>query len=991
MISALNINDLIKKKNIVDSATIYKDHHYDLNTLTPSLEQGNVLKKYQTKIIQNTKKKINNIQENKIKDNQFKKLHKEGYKNLHISDDGLTTQSISVLKNTSYQNNDESFLKKKYNYFLKQYNNLVAEISGDTSDYLKRTDPSNPYLNKIIKFNTGEYAYVTNQGIVKYMSNKDLLISKNYVDINLPWLSSYSTPGTVVKTNPNLIIGTPLQKNQSVGNEGSNIFVDRLINNSNATYAGCYADNLTQPTMTFVGGNPSQGNFIKNGDFSQPQLSSNTYSLIKSSSDVPFWNFNAFLVNSSDAVGFPLPYPSGNQCVAINRQQNISQVLTLTASIKYSLSFMTVSTSNNTSFNTIYIDLISSNGLNVNISSFKPSSSTAWENYSTSFIIETTGSYNILFRGTAENDSTTAIQNINLLLYGESVSGNYNYEMCKEEAISAGVKYFALQNVNLSTGLGYCGISSSEPSVTQYGKSYIPTKQITLWLSNTRNQPGNSFVLTTQGSISIINSSGTSLYSTPNDKTMPSNYYGCYSDSGDRAMELYNGGSQQYNNSQCQEIAKQGGYQFYGLQNSSSGTNAQCVLSNDYAKSIRYGKAGNCTHISDGTWSGGGWSNAVYNTNNPISSYFLILQDDGNMVIYKGNNPNDIQATIWSSDTVGKQQKSNPAYAATKGKYGQNWIPSGSTLSPGDFIGSNSGNIVLIMQTDGNLVLYTFNDTENCVKMSEGNIGGGIGANALNQLSEVGIQNNLAKLAYVDENSEIHTYPSSNIQLKPDYIEFKLTNSPDNDIPGASYGNSSLEECKNTCNSISECYGFVMANEGNVCMPKTSNMYPASDKQMDPNYTTYIKKRAPLNPPTGVSMNVNNIDSISYQNYIDGGNFNNSYGLANATNDQKQQLSSFEKQLNTVASQISQSSTQFKDNNNLLSNQSIKNVKGINTYLNDLTNTNKEINDFSENISPNLNNILNDSDIFVLQQNYDYLFWAILASGVVLVSMNILK
>ena len=58
MISALNINDLIKKKNIVDSATIYREHHYDLNTPTPSLKQGSILKKYQTKIIKNTEKDL---------------------------------------------------------------------------------------------------------------------------------------------------------------------------------------------------------------------------------------------------------------------------------------------------------------------------------------------------------------------------------------------------------------------------------------------------------------------------------------------------------------------------------------------------------------------------------------------------------------------------------------------------------------------------------------------------------------------------------------------------------------------------------------------------------------------------------------------------------------------------------------------------------------------------------------------------------------------
>jgi len=35
--------------------------------------------------------------------------------------------------------------------------------------------------------------------------------------------------------------------------------------------------------------------------------------------------------------------------------------------------------------------------------------------------------------------------------------------------------------------------------------------------------------------------------------------------------------------------------------------------------------------------------------------------------------------------------------------------------------------------------------------------------------------------------------------------------------------------------------------------------------------------------------------------------------------------------------------------------------------------------------------ILNDSDIVVLQKNYSYLFWTILATGTVLVTMNIAK
>ena len=41
--------------------------------------------------------------------------------------------------------------------------------------------------------------------------------------------------------------------------------------------------------------------------------------------------------------------------------------------------------------------------------------------------------------------------------------------------------------------------------------------------------------------------------------------------------------------------------------------------------------------------------------------------------------------------------------------------------------------------------------------------------------------------------------------------------------------------------------------------------------------------------------------------------------------------------------------------------------------------------------SSSIENILSDSDIVVLQKNYDYLFWSILATGTVVVAMNIVK
>jgi hypothetical protein len=75
----------------------------------------------------------------------------------------------------------------------------------------------------------------------------------------------------------------------------------------------------------------------------------------------------------------------------------------------------------------------------------------------------------------------------------------------------------------------------------------------------------------------------------------------------------------------------------------------------------------------------------------------------------------------------------------------------------------------------------------------------------------------------------------------------------------------------------------------------------------------------------------------------------------------------------------------------MANNQGEKNNSEIGEYVEDIKNTNKRIKTVAEVTTGGLQNILKDSDIIVLQKNYDYLFWSILAAGAVLVSMNIVK
>jgi len=887
-------------------------------------------------------------------------------------------------------------LKRQYLEALNRFKSIKKEIRNNIKQYLARVSPKNPYLNKTISIGGKHLFYVTNQGVAKYIPDLRTLKSTNapkkITPTNLQWSDSYLNPGTIIPTKPSLIVGTNVQQNQQFGNEGGNVFVNSMISsNPKANYEGCYQDNTSgSSTMTFIGGAAPPAAFagLQNGNFAQPRISENTYYYYNSSSIVPGWNFDAVLINSSKAWVYPRPYPHTNQAVSIQNTQSISQSLQLSSG-NYTLSFTACGRNccdNSGVANPITIYLNSSSNANNQIYNFTPPID-SWTDYSTTFSVSTDGSYTLVFQGTwSSTDRSSAIQNIQLTQGSTTSSGTYTYDMCKQAAIQGGYQYFALQNVNPNTSLGYCGMTNNEPGAKFNGESYVPTKQITLWSSNTGGQTGNTATLNTSGSLSVLNSSGTSVFSTDNSQASPGNYLGCYGDRAKRAMPLQSGGSQQYSLSQCQQLAQQNGATYFGLQNSTSGTNAQCGLSSDWSQTIKYGKAGNCTKISDGSYSGGGWSNAVYNTNSTDGNYYLVLQDDGNMCIYRGTGPNDNQGSIWCSNTNGKAQKVNPLYVASNGKYGQNWIASGSTLAAGDFVGSNNGNMVLIMQSDGNLMLYTFDNTLNCSKMADGNQGGGQFANALYDLGTKGIFDNWGKMGFIDDQSTLYSYPDSNLQLSTDFTKITQYNSPGSDI-GAVSG-STVDQCKTTCITNNDCYGFVFDISNNICYPKTSDMFPNSTGNPDSSSDLYVRQKSILKTPLGVKNTVKNIDTVTYSNYTQSGqNVGNSYGLPNINGSQKQELEQIQSTLQSLAQQITNLNGTFNENEILIDQQSDTNMQSLDQYLQEINQVQQQIKTFDGNYQ----NILNDSDIVVLQKNYEYMFWSILAVGSVLIAMNVMK
>lgn len=959
--------------------------------ITPSLNQGKKFKKYQNKI------------ENSLEKNAEILSGREGFSNKEGT--SLTTQTNTLINNNNYSNQQQTIanLRQQYQNTLQQYQDLVSKISGNLTNYIDRVNPDNPYLNKTIRFTTGHICYVTSKGVVKYIPSMEIWqsanIPQNYIDVNIPFLDSYATPGTEIATNPPLVSGTFMQLGQSVGNEGSNVFVSELLPSGiTPTYMGCYAANSTNDNMSFIGDSPPPltAATIQNGTFSQPVLSNNSFTYITSSSQVPGWYFGGpALLNNSSAWGYPMPYPGGNQCVSLQNTTYINALLNLSTGVTYTLTFSACSRNCCKSPNVgnpINIQLYTNlNAYISQVANFTPPVN-SWTNYSYTFTVPTTQSYKLFFSGTnTSGDQSTAVANI-ALNSAATGSGSYSYDDCKQAAISSGYRYFALQNVNASTNKGYCAVSNSQPSMTQYGTSTIVSKATALWSSNTGGQPGNTAILDGAGSLQVLDSGGTVVFSTPVPDSVQSSadpYIGCYS-----YHKLKNkpqiGKDWTYTADQCMDLATDQGALYVGYGGGVRGDIIKrCLTFNSLEETKMKGLSKNCN-----TPNGGKFAASIYATTNADSTgnSFLILQDDGNMVIYTGTGPNDNQGAVWSTQTNGQQQQANPLVTAANSKYGKNWMASGSTLAAGDFIGSNDGKMALIMQDDGNLVLYAYQMATNCQKMSDGNMGGGIGANAAYDIGKTAITGNMGVLGYVDADSNLYTYPSTNQQYTSDYsTSFNNMDTPGNDISGAAFANATLESCKSACNNNPQCAGFVM-NSSSTCFPKTNGMYPFGGTSVSSTGSNiYVRGRMPSSPPLGVSQSTNITDSVTWQNYINKGQVGNEYGLAKATSAQKQQLEQLQSTMNLLSTQITDLTNKFQGGSLQAENQTESNNSGIEDYVKNIATTNKKIGIVAGETSGNIHNILKDSDIVVLQKNYDYLFWSILAAGTVLVSMNIVK
>jgi hypothetical protein len=168
----------------------------------------------------------------------------------------------------------------------------------------------------------------------------------------------------------------------------------------------CYGDNKTS----------EENNLIKNGNFSEPKITENSFKYISGDVEVPNWNFNgAALINNSEAWTYEIPYPNGNQAVSLELTASISQNVNLKKNIKYSLKLFCSGRNCCDGVNPIKIELYDSTGkMMLSILDITPT--LVWSEYTASFTSPDTQTYKLAFSGITESgNKSSGIQGIKLI------------------------------------------------------------------------------------------------------------------------------------------------------------------------------------------------------------------------------------------------------------------------------------------------------------------------------------------------------------------------------------------------------------------------------------------------------------------------------------------------------------------------------------------------------------------------------------------------
>lgn len=351
-----------------------------------------------------------------------------------------------------------------------------------------------------------------------------------------------------------------------------------------------------------------------------------------------------------------------------------------------------------------------------------------------------------------------------------------------------------------------------------------------------------------------------------------------------------------------------------------------------------------------------------------------------------------IKTRVWESKTsvVGIPLEENKAINS---KYGRNHLNVGDFLYPGEFIGSNSGNCILVCDKNENAnectlsIVYYLNGChmkDEVPSITPGKSGSITNEDNIRPTYSINnIQDNSlnGKVFYINDNMEKMEYPESMLGLSNEYNDIGPYEQSTKNIKTIS--NSDLDECKLECSAIDNCYGFIHKTDKTCELKDKPDIFPSNLQRILSNDARMFIRKSKINNPNSCSGSFSNssipIDTIRKIPKGEDMTPNTSCMLGKATEYEVKNVANEKNTLTKATSIVSNSMTMLNKDNNRLDRQIKRTDKRLKheskSYKSVLHNTEKSITDM-DNITAMGTEIEKEN----VRQNLNYMIWTSVAS-----------
>ena len=908
-------------------------------------------------------------------------------------------------------------LDRRFNVLDKQYMQASANLSAKTNQIITRTSAANTNLNKNITLGTvslpitdnGNGGYVTGKGVFKSYPSQGVITDtagKN-------GCSSLFTQVQKNKFSDSLIQGTPMQTGQACGNEGKNVYVSGLNNNPTATYVGCYSDKNTTDANTAM-------------TYDSNAIGITSYNTCKQyASDNGYSYFGMQNLQSS---GLAQCVVSNNSIDTIKNNGDASVIVTIKPlwSSKTNSSVSNSMKLNNMGQLTIFN--IINNTENIIFST----TNTVPECINSGKINVTSASYDIdcnkIFSGFTNLFSTIeGFKNpVNAVKNAAEKAAKDAAEKAKAAAEKAAAEKAALakaaaaaknafdsaaRSISMASIINSTRTAAAERSEAERAAIAKAAADKEAAEKRTASAAAAAAAAAAKAAADRAAAAKAAADREAEDKRIKIAEAAAKARADKEAQDKAAAAKAEADRAARATAATQKvSSECNNKNNCSISANSLFGINNSCNFNVAY-TCGTRPFTNSAKTNG---ENMILDCDKYINNnctFYLLLQNNGSINIYKGSSPpvsgplGTPVYTVYSIPSANKNQiNPNKDWLENNGK--GNFISMNSALFPGEYLCSKNGSFKLIMQDDGNLVLYTSVTTNGCPKIN--NINYGItNINAVYKINENNDKGNLGKVAYIDADANLREYPETMLQKSDTYTLYNKYDSIGNDIINNGIDANNVNDCKTKCNANKECAGFVYKPADKKCYLKNVKMYPAGDRQRvdNSNFTMGVRKPEIIpNVVNTCNKTIIPIDSIRYNAYKKGDIMNETVNCG-ITQELTQEQSIFDA--------VKTSLSNLKDNIIGKSGNAYvsytKNTKQIipaktqnaTSNTNENTITKAEIDvikvngyNIQEGFDINMNDVnsmLSDSDITILQSNYSYIMWSVLAVGLLSVTINTVK